>query len=876
MFGRTLSLVAIALFVRHSALVAQETGASRLHGLVNGLTVTPRVLLIGAEPGDVDADLLAWLARGHHVETASLSLTRGESQPNYSGAEAGATVGAIHVQEALNARAIDGGAQYFTHAFDFGGARTAADAFRQWDHPKLLGDVVTVVRAFRPHVIVARFADDTSVRDGKRQASAILAREVFDAAVDTMAYSVKEYGLPWAPASVFGPGPGLAIDARAFDRMSGTTYADIAAQSRSQMRSAGFATPPWEGTGIVPLKQLASRDPDHPATTSLFDGVDTTFARLIAVAPADLARLLPSIVAYADSARTQLDVRQPASVVPYLQRIAEVAYGARNLLHGCRHPSPRAALTIVTYRPCGPSLLDLDASLDLLVARASEALMTAAGVSVSAIADREFVATGDTARVTITVHNHGDFRVHVNDVSVTGGIAVRMDQAIDVPANGSISLERRVTFLSDAHPWWMWKREDNFFPYSSVALDGIARADLVPRHFAIDDIALSETMRTVSDAAVTLTVGTTTVSASARPIVYRTADPVLGVRDRAVSGVPPVTLTFERAIEWAQAGKLLKKDVRVIARSYSDRGRTFALASGKNDGAMRFDALPKSVTLDSHAARELSITLRGTPQQMRYELGLSGATSDEKFMSGFRTAQYSYLAPLHFFRKSTLYVQGVKAEIPSRLSVAYVRGAGDDIDVALKQLGVPVYTLNAEGLLRFGLDGISTLVFGPDAFRVDPGLAGISNRFAEFMRRGGTIVMLSNPAVFSLPGILPYPLAGAAPFPDQVTMSDAPVLPLNARSRLLTWPNRIEASDWSEWVPDRATSIPSKVDPHYEHVLEMHDPDQPANRNTLLMATVGKGRLIYTSITFGQQVANGVPGAMRLLVNLLSAGLGVE
>ena len=500
MFVRRLMAFSIALLTISVTVGAQEGGATRLKGLMAGLTVTPRVLLIGAEPADADADLIAWLARGHQVQTAYLALTRAENRPNYAGAEAGAAVGAVRVQEALAARAIDGGEQYFTHAYDFGSARKATDAFRQWDHAKLLGDVVTVVRAFRPHVIVARFADDTSVHDGKRQVSAILAREAYAAAADTTQYSVAGYGLPWTISAVFGPGAGITIDARELDRMIGTTYADVATQSRAQHRSPGFTTLPWDDTGLVQLRQIAGRDADHPATKELFDGVDTTFARLATGAPSDLARLLPAIAAYADSARRQLDVERPAPVIAYLARLSELLSLARNLLHGCRHPSPRAALTIVTYRPCGASQLDLDASLDLMVARSSEALMTAAGITVTAIADREFVATGDTARVRITVFNHGEALVRVNDVAVTGGVAERMERAVDVPVHGSVVLDRMVTNLSDAHPWWMWKREENFFPYSTVALDGVARADVVPKHFAIDDIALPEALRTVTDA----------------------------------------------------------------------------------------------------------------------------------------------------------------------------------------------------------------------------------------------------------------------------------------------------------------------------------------------------------------------------------------
>lgn len=876
MFIRGLALLAFLFVPVAQNAAAQDGGAARLHALVHGITVTPRVLLVGAEPGDADADLIAWLTRGHHVQTAYLSLTRGESAPNFTGLESGATVGAIRVHEALAARGVDGGDQYFTHAFDFGGARDTADAFRHWDHSRLLGDFVTVVRAFRPHVIVAHSGDDSATHDAKRQVSAILAREVFDAALDTARYSVAAYGLPWSPTSLYGPGYGLTIDARELDVLSGRTYADVAVMSRSQIRSAGFAASPWDGTGIVQLARLATRAGDTSAPTSLFAGVDTTFARLSANVPADLTRLLAGIDAYADSAHTQLDLERPSRVTGHLRRATELAYAARNLLHGCRHPSPHAAITIVTYRPCAPSLLDTDASLDLILQRTSDALMIAAGVSMEAIADREFIATGDTASVKVTIHNHGNAAVRVNDVSVTGGVSVRMEVAIDVPAHGSATIERKVTNLSDAHPWWMWKREGNLFPYSSVALDGVARADLLPKHFAIDDIALPEAMRTVSDAVVTLTIGMTTISVSSRPIVFKVADPVLGVSDRAVSGVPPVTLGFERTIEWAVAGKPLKKEVRLIARSFSDRPRTFTLGASGPQAFVHFELPSAPIALDAHGAREMPIAQRGVPHQERYELALAGVAPKERFMSAFRTAQYSYLPPLHFFRKSTLYVQGVSVEIPARLTVAYVRGAGDEIDVALKQLGIPAYTFNAEGLLRFDLAGISTLVFGPDAYRVDPNLAGMSARFSEFVRKGGTIVMLGNPRAMSAQGVLPFPLALTTPYPDQVAMSNAPVTALAAGTRLLTWPNRITDPDWSEWVGDRATMIPSSVDARYARMVEMHDPDAPQNRNTLLVATLGKGTFIYTSITFSQQIANGVPGAMRLFINLLSAGLPVQ
>ena len=65
---------------QHSPLNAEERGAAALAELVRGLGVNVRVLMIGAHPDDEDTALITWLARGRQVETAYLSLTRGDGE----------------------------------------------------------------------------------------------------------------------------------------------------------------------------------------------------------------------------------------------------------------------------------------------------------------------------------------------------------------------------------------------------------------------------------------------------------------------------------------------------------------------------------------------------------------------------------------------------------------------------------------------------------------------------------------------------------------------------------------------------------------------------------------------------------------------------
>src|SRR5881227_55179 len=169
-----------AFFLAAGSAGAQQTGAAELGELVRGLGVNTRVLIIGAHPDDEDTQLIAWLARGRQVETAYLSLTRGDGGQNLIGNELGEALGAIRTEELLAARRIDGGHQYFTRAFDFGFSKSAEETYKHWPKDSILRDVVSVVRDFRPHVIVAVFSGTPRDGHGHHQVSGLLAREAFD------------------------------------------------------------------------------------------------------------------------------------------------------------------------------------------------------------------------------------------------------------------------------------------------------------------------------------------------------------------------------------------------------------------------------------------------------------------------------------------------------------------------------------------------------------------------------------------------------------------------------------------------------------------------------------------------------------------------
>jgi hypothetical protein len=167
-------------------------------------------------------------------------------------------------------------------------------------------------------------------------------------------------------------------------------------------------------------------------------------------------------------------------------------------------------------------------------------------------------------------------------------------------------------------------------------------------------------------------------------------------------------------------------------------------------------------------------------------------------------------------------------------------------------------------------------VIGPHALATQPELLGQSTRLLEFVRKGGTLlVMHDNPEAAGM-RLFPYALDLASEHAEHVIEPTAAVRLLTATARVLRWPNVVTAADWAGWVSGRAASLPANADARYTRVIEMHDTDQSENNNAVLLTRIGRGTVVYTSLSLDEQIAGGIPGGLRLLVNLLSAGLSPE
>jgi LmbE family N-acetylglucosaminyl deacetylase len=856
--GAIIALVLLATAPRASQ--GQERGAVALGELVSGLGVSARVLVIGAHPDDEDTRLIAWLARGRYVETAYLSLTRGDGGQNLIGNELGEALGVIRTEELLAARRIDGAHQYFTRAYDFGYSKSADETYRHWPHDSLLRDVVTVVRAFRPHVIVSVFSGTASDGHGQHTVSGIMAREAYDVAGDTIKLpSSTTAGLAgWTPLKFYrgtsfrnNASSTYRYNAGEYSPLLGRSYAEIAGESRSQHKSQAFGVLQRKGVSIGSVRREATRvNASAPAEQerSLFDGIDTTWARLRgAIGDRRTPVLFDSLRAEIARTRTTLNPFQPERVIRPLQRILEIT---DNL---CGAAGSAACASAPATRGGTEQFRDAVRSLSGLRNRAGRALDEARAIAVEASVPRELWPTGEPAPVTTRVFNRGLDTLIVTSTGIGsgsdngGGTAERTAIAPDS------ALQREIPIVGDrpTQPWWLERpRQGDMF---DARITGVAE-DERPAPARVDvSVDAGRARHTV-----------------AADVAFRFADPIRGDLSRPVAFVPELSVTLDRDVEYAQANSPLERAIRVTVRSAASVSREVRVELRLPNGLVA-DSAARPVNMPAGAVRVVTFRVRGRLGVGRHQIRALASTAGKSYSTGYTLVDYEHIRPQRMYRSAVLAIEAIDVALPPGLKVAYIRGVGDNIPPILAQMGIALTTLEASQIPAADLSRFSAILVGPRAYESNAELIANNNRLLEYVKAGGTMMVQYGQQEMQQPGIMPYPITLSRPA-DRVAEEDAPVRVLDPSSRLLTAPNRITAGDFAGWIQDRSLYMPRSFDPAYTPILATNDPGEPENRGALLVAQYGKGTYVYTTLAFFRQLPAGVPGAARLFVNLMAAG----
>ncbi len=786
-------------------------GVAALADALQQLGATKRVLVIGAHPDDENTQLLALLSRGMGVQTAYLSLSRGEGGQNLIGAELGPELGVIRTEELLAARSLDGARQYFTRAYDFGFSKSVDETLRFWPRDSLLKDVVDVIRRFRPQILVSIFSGTPRDGHGQHQEAGMLARQAFDVLNDSTWGPVKLYRSAFFDTA----GTTLILRAGALDPVLGQSYYQLAMAARSRHRSQDMGQLQRPGPNAVPLALVATRAAVPAGDAGLFAGVDTVLH--------GRARFLALI----DSARGALNPLRPGAIVPYLAR---------------------------ALRELGAERSDADQRGIL-----EGALATAAGVAIDGVADDGIVVGGQRVQVELTVWNAGDSAIRVDSVAVTTGAGwavERLDAVLSPLAPGAIVTRRFVVTVPADAP-----RSTPYFlrrPLAGALYDwtGVPSAW---RGEPFEPPPLEARVRlTVAGQPITL----------AREVAYRYRDQAIGEirRPLLVTHAFDVVIAPDEVV-WPLDGGSRRFTVTLTSRARGPAATRLVFTVPRGWAPIPAESLGFQ---REDETKSLSVAL-APPAGVApgaYQLAVA-AQSAGGGGGALVVIDYPHIRPRAVEHPSVLAIRAARFALPLVSRVGYVRGASDRVPEALLAVGVPLELIGADSLAHGDLARYDAIVVGSRAYETDPALAANNGRLLDYARGGGLVIVQYQQYPFVDGGFAPYRLSIARPH-DRVTDETAPVTPLDAAHPLFHYPNAIGAADWREWVQERGLYFAHDWDSTYVPLLETHDAGGAELKGGLLVAPLGRGTYVYTGLSFFRQLPAGVPGAYRLFANLLA------
>ncbi len=872
---------------------------------LHALKTRASMLLITAHPDDEDGGMLAYVTRGQGARAAMLTLNRGEGGQNAMSPDMYDALGLVRTQELLAADRYYGVDQYFAGAVDYGFSKTREEALAKWDHDRLLGEVVRVIRMTRPLVISAVFVGAATDGHGQHQVSGQMAQEAYLAAGDPNRFpeQIREGLRPWTPLKVYAHVPffdvtpqgmyDYAIDkyvpVRFFDFVNQKSssekpstnleiqegnFAPAAGLSFLQIGREGLGYQKSQNNGLaIPrpspfasaYHRYGSRVPAAEHEESFFDGIDASvggIGSLVTNEPDYLKNGLAEIARLADEASNQYQADRPQGIAPVL---ADGLRTTRSLI---------AQVNAGSLPDPGKS----DVSFEL---RAKEdqfehALAESLGLSMQAIVAPDnpqaarnpfgmavptftIAIPGQSFGVQVELNNGSPDAVQVESVSVDASdgkqwkIAASGDSPKSVAGRAQGIAQFKVVAPPDAaltRPYFT--RPDEEQPYYDLT-------DPRYRNLAFAPYPLSAAAR-LSYHGVPLHLSQV-VQANQRI-------PTLGIVEQPLLVGPAISVTVTPA-----AGA-----VPLDSKSFAFSCTVHSNVKGAAEGTLRlrlppgWRSAPQSAPFSmSRDGEDHTITFSVTPgvvEPGEHRITAVAEYQGKSYEEGYRLVGYPGLRPYPFYRPAVYRAVGVDVKTAAGLRIGYLPGTGDDVPQALSNLDQSVRVLAASDISQGDLSAYDAIILGTRAYAVRPELKSANSRLMQYVKDGGVLIVQYNLQDFDQ-NYGPYPFS-LGNNPQKVVDEGSQVRILKPQSPAFTWPNRITEADFAGWVEERGHGFMQTWDSHYDPLVETHDPEQDPQRGGLLLARYGKGAYIYDAFALYRQLPSGVPGAFRILANLVS------
>ncbi|HYA62893.1 MAG TPA: PIG-L family deacetylase [Candidatus Sulfotelmatobacter sp.] len=799
---------------------------------IDSARVTTRILYITAHPDDESAAVLTYLARGLHADVALLSLTRGEGGQNALGPEQAPQLGLIRTQELLAATRGYGVKLYFTRARDFGFSKTPEETEKIWGD-QVVQDMVRIIRSFRPNIVINHWGGVHSGH-GHHQASGLLTPKAVQLAAD------PSYQLDFPASSKFIPADeapwklSLTLDLDRSDSpkgyvlpldevspLWGKTWREIgldAFVNHHTQGIAGFLNSPF-------LRRPIALVPENGAT---FD-------------PSQLAEpvttLFPSCKAFAD-AQSQLGLARQATLQGDFASAARDLADAANDFNDWTGKCGYAVAMI-------PSQLQFLADVGRTHKRIENALAMAAGIHLKAEADTGQLVVGDSFHITARAACRKEAQCSFGALTLDLPKSMEQSTQEGSPEKG---YQFTIAFTGKAPPP---KPGESPIP---VPADGMR--PLLPEQPPL----------ITADQEVTVAGYKWTVE---EPVTHIEATSTSVVRV-PLRIVPAYTL----AVDPKQVIEVLRAEhtpfnVFLRVHSYSAKPTTVSVGLDVPDGLAASPPVQVDFSGIGDQYAEFAVTPPKKLDPGNFAITAYAKRGDEKFSTSLDPLPS--MPTILWSEPAQCLVHAFDITVPPNLRVGYISAEGEPIPDALRRLGIDVELLDTAALAFGDLSKFDAIVVGVRAYELRPELAEANKRLLSYVSNGGTLIVQYNrDYIWDKVQPAPYPAKIGTPNP-RITDENSPVNFLQPDDPLLNHPNKITAADFQNWVQERGLYFWRDFDPRYTPLLAMNDPGEKDLNGSLVYARYGKGTYIYTGLAFFRELPEGVPGAYRLFVNLLSA-----
>jgi LmbE family N-acetylglucosaminyl deacetylase len=801
------------------------------------------VMCVAAHPDDEDGTSLIVMRRKYGAHTVSLFSTFGEGGQNAIGPELYEELGAIRARETMAASEIQGSEPYFLGLRDFGFSKSRDETFQKWGQEEALRRMVLHIRKLRPDVIITNHST-TSNDHGHHQATARLVVEAFDAAADPTKFpeQLKDGVTTWQVQRLFVRQRGtqappsdaqlITIDPNERDPVRGTLFAEQALSGLQKHATQG----PWPKTFAEFTARFRAFSGQAGATGQM------PLIRYRLEREAKGADALPkdpqnfvSGFALKDESLRQLAPLMMSDPPLATAANALVLFNDDNLFSKLRnlakafHQSTRTKISIPR---------NVNVKADLMDERLNAAMAATVGIKVDLTAEPEAVIPGNPVSFTISITNHGNKEVRLSSIGLHG-MAMGAGRS---PENSRLAPGQSIKVARQFDPPRTWAPT---VPHSEHLYDGRVMGEIfttvVP--VSVEGHYFQIIERKALDVAPPLEIA----EISPAPLVIMR--PRVGVSSAGTDIFP------------ATPPKVSLKLINHMKRSFKGEV-AFGFENRSPETRVRVDLLPEQTTT-------LAVTISNTEENRAAHLRRPELANSLWFSLRHADLHENLI-------KRGVPVVWLDARVAGSVNVSYIRGFDFSLPNALNALGVESKEMSVDEVKTSDLSKYSSIIVDNRVYESQPELIAANQKLLDYAQAGGNLIVFyhkndewnPNPQR-NRPQLAPYKLILGN---ERITDENAPITFIEPDHPLLNSPNKLNQDDFKDWIQERGLYYPREWDPQFKALLQSNDPGEQPLKGGLLVADYGKGHYIYTSMVWYRQLRAGVPGAYRMLANMISYG----